>query len=187
MKFFLQLGVSDQDTSKWVELLKVLYPDRAISAVAGGAPALNIRFGNQILLIDLQTKTVTPCPPWPSIDEIQSNLPSNDDSEEETQNLLSKIDLANQSGNWSEAKNYLEGLDKDEANDAIRKVLTALYKCAGSDLRILNGLLKMMPEEMRQAMIDVMKEDNGYHEGEERHEGEHGIRRMASVIQHSFD
>lgn len=103
---------------------------------------------------------------WPKA-EVLANVPSGSYSDWATE-IVQRINSAFSNGNWARVEEYLNmiigwssGEDTDGAgrtspkmNDAIRKVVTAIYIAAGSNRENFMQLLDLLPANIRQLMAD---------------------------------
>lgn len=88
-------------------------------------------------------------------------MPTNEDpslwNHNESLDLAMKIGDALQGGNWDQVNIYFSenvNMNGGCKNNIIRKIITALFKASGSDKDVFMALLKKIPQEVRQTMID---------------------------------
>lgn len=116
----------------------------------------------------------------PSGEEILANLPIYISASENMLELVTLFDVASKSGmptDWKKFLDKLTGMDPRNGNDAIRSLITAIYKSVGKDDAKLSEMLDLIPAEIRTGMADVFAraEDGTWRtddELDERHEGE---------------
>ncbi len=138
-------------------------------------------------------------PDWP-IASILANIPEGNDfhKRDHALNLANKVNEAFDSDDWASVLDVLNmnigydtGLPADQGerngkilNDVVRKFMTGLYNAAGS-MEELQELLKLIPEDVRQKMIDKLTYDRG--EGAEIQSGDRwSSEGAASIIRQSL-
>jgi len=176
IKFLFELNGEDIGIES---LLTTLYSDKHISTLNNDGKSSTSYFcmdnddgTRSMVVFDDQTHEVSANTSWPKLSDILDNLPSDGDSvDQERVNLITAFDKAMKTNSWDEVIGSVAGFSKlasDKANNMVRQFLTALS--ASGDI---NSLVKAMPQNVKQAMIDAINAaDKGGDKVTETNDGE---------------
>jgi|GEM_PF-6009875 len=101
---------------------------------------------------------------WPG-DKIGENI-GGSWGRSETESLLCEMNNAVQSGNWGQVSLIINGRDPagrgaHMINDRCRRIASAIYLAAHSDIHLFKRYMQMIPDNIRHDMANTLLEDQG--------------------------
>ncbi|MFO1518505.1 MAG: hypothetical protein U1F57_02380 [bacterium] len=113
----------------------------------------------------------SPSTTWPT-GQLVANVPTQSDNTDKALDLAQRIETAVRTGNWTQVNAFLDTWEtKDwEGNDIVRKVMTGLYKAAGSNQAPFMAFLKMIDPSVRHRLQNMVTRNTG--ELNEKHDGD---------------